>query len=368
MNFNLYDLKEKAINLYVKFVFNARNREKFYEKIYRLSHDDVGLGYNEILRELYEQEVVNNKKTAMGLVYERIIERLTIGSNISNSLSGFIPEVDKLMIASFEDGDISEGFKTLVDYNIKTKAMNGALMKALAYPTGLISFVIGIIWYFSTSLIPTLTMNIPAGAELSTSSEWMIALSSGFWIWFPSLIAFVIFMTILLKWALPNYKGRYRVALERFPPFNIYKIVNGCGFLNSLSALGKSGFQQLDALEAIAELSNPYLYQRIYLIMEKIKEGKNIGTALVEINLQFPDKEMLKDISVVSKYGALEDALDKMVTDMTEEGLRKINTQSNALKQIATFIVALTIAFLFTGIYSISQDMGAAAEQATNVK
>lgn len=364
-----YDIKEKVIEKYIKLVFNAKQREKFYDKIYRLSNDDIGLQYYDIVSELLEQETSSGKKkTSLGLVYERILERLTLGSSISESLNGFIPEVDRLMIASFEDGEISEGFHALMLYNNQTKAMNGALLKALGYPSALISFVIGIIWYFSTSLIPQLTQNIPPGAELSTSSSMMIMLSEGFWVWFPTLLGSVIFLIIVLKWALPNYNGKFRVKLESFPPFNIYRIVNGCGFLSSLSALSKSGYQQLDALETMSEMATPYLSRRINLITEKMKEGENLGVALVAINLNFPDKEMLKDIALVSKYGALEDSLDSMVINMTEQGLSTIKAQSAVLKQIATFIVALTIAFLFTGIYSISQDMGAAAEQATNVR
>lgn len=363
----LYDMKQAILFRYMKYVFNQKQREKFYSKIYRLSDDQIGLSFSIILMELKNQEFESSKgrKTPLYLVYEKMEERAALGASISESMDGFIPPVDKAMISSFEGDDISVGFGNLVEYNLKTKEMNGALGKALAYPAFLLSFVVLILGYFSVSIIPLLVENIPPSSysSLSASSAGLIAVSNGFWIWLPTLIITIITLLVVLSWALPNYNGKFRIYLENIPPFNVYRIVNGCGFLNSLSALSKSGYQEIDALEEISNIASPYLKLRIGLIVDKMKEGENIGQALVNIGMNFPDKEMLKDMAVVSKYGALEESLDTMARNMTQDGLTTIRHQSAFIKQLATMVLAGVIGFIFMGMYSISSDISTIAEQ-----
>ena len=351
-----------------KISFNYKQRIALYDKIYRLCSNEINLGYNEVIIELRDQELKYSKrKTLIYYVYEDIASQLARGSNESESLKQYVPPVDSMMIQSFAQDDISTGFKGLIEYNERTREMNSALIKALAYPSFLFAFILGIVYYFSTSLIPSLTTAIPPDAELSGTSEMMIFMSNNYSSFLTTIILSLVSIVALLAYLLPNYNGRFRKNLENIPPFSIYRIVNGCGFLNALSALSKAGFQQHQAIEEMMTTATPYLKYRLELISEQIKNSDNLGSALVNINLNFPDKKMLKEIELVSRFGVLEDSLDKYSEQMTESGLKIINGQAAVLKNFATAMVAFTIMFLFSGIYSLSQDMGDAAEKTSKM-
>lgn len=343
--------------------FNYRRKMAFFDKVYRLCSNEVNLQFIQVVEALREQEIEYNKrKTLLYYVYDDIHNQLSLGGSEAEALGMYISSVDKMMINSFSGDDISTGFRDLIAYNDKTREMNSALQKALAYPAFLFAFILLIIYYFSTSLIPSLTANLPVGAELSSTSEALMWLADNFWWFLGGIVGTIVTLVAVLSWMMPNYNGKFRVKLEQIPPFSIYRIVNGCGFLNSLSALSKAGWQQAQAIEEMYGMSKPYLAYRLNLIYERIKTGENLGEALVKIKLNFPDKEMLKDIALISQYGALEESLDKMSDEMTEEGLKIIGKQAMILKNTATFAVAGTIMFLFTGIYSLSQDMGNSVE------
>lgn len=348
-------LKKKAFNFDV--------RMAFYDKIYRLCSNEVNLSFNNVVEALKEQQFKLHKgRSILYFIYSDIASRLSSGASESEALMGFCPDVDIMMINSFKDDDISTGFKSLMDYNLKVKEMNSALVKALIYPGMLFGMSILVIWYFSTSLIPSLSASLTPDMNISSSSEMMIALSKNFYPFITGLAIFVVISISVLSWALPNYNGRFRRSLEKIPPFSIYRIVNGCGFLNALAALSNSGYQQYEAILEMKENSTKYLGHRLELISEQIKGSKNLGSALVDIQLDFPDKKMLEDIELISRFGVLEDSLSKMADDMTDKGLKLINKQATLLKHIATGVIAMTIMFMFNGIYSLSNDMGNAAE------
>lgn len=346
--------------------FNYNVRLAFYDKVYRLCSNEVNLSFNNVVEALMEQQYKLHKgKSVLYFIYQDIATRLSSGASESESLAGYAPDVDVMMINSFKDDDISLGFKNLITYNKKVKEMNGAMLKALAYPGLLLSVAIVIIWYFSTSLIPALTAAITPEMTLSNSSEAMIFLSHNFNAIFGTAGVVLIGLIVLLSWMLPNYNGSYRVYLESIPPFSIYRIVNGCGFLNALAALSESGYQQYDAIQEMRQGCTKYLDFRLNLISEQLKGAKNLGSALVDMKLNFPDKKMLEDIELISRFGVLEDSLEKMADDMTEKGLTLINKQSSVLKGFATAFISATIMFMFNGIYSLSGDMGNAAESSS---
>ena len=344
------------------FGFNVRMA--FYDKVFRLCSNEVNLSFNQVVEALREQQYKLHKgKSILYFLYTDIASRLSSGASESEALNGFVPDVDAMMINSFKDDDISSGFKNLMDYNIKVKEMNSALLKALTYPGLLFGISIVVVWYFSISLIPALTAALTPDMQLSSASEMMISLSQNFYLYLTSIGLTLIGLIVLLSWALPNYNGSFRRTLEKIPPFSIYRIVNGCGFLNALAALSNSGYQQYEAIEEMKENSTKYLAYRLELIAEQIKGAKNLGSALVDINLDFPDKKMLEDIELISRFGVLEDSLSKMADDMTEKGLNLINKQATVLKHLATGVISFTIMFMFNGIYSLSNDMGNSAEQ-----
>lgn len=362
---NLYLLKVWTFifNILKRKAFNFNVRMSFYDKIFRLCSNEVNLSFNNVVEALREQQYKLHKgRSILYFVYTDIASRLSSGASESEALSGFVPDVDAMMINSFKDDDISAGFKSLMDYNIKVKEMNSALLKALMYPGLLFGISIVVVWYFSISLIPALTASLTPDMQLSDASSMMIALSNNFYSFLIILAIFLIVLIFVLSWALPNYNGKFRKSLEKIPPFSIYRIVNGCGFLNALAALSNSGYQQYEAIEEMKENSTKYLAYRLELIAEQIKGSKNLGSALVDINLDFPDKKMLEDIELISRFGVLEDSLSKMADDMTEKGLTLINKQATILKHVATGVISFTIMFMFNGIYALSNDLGNSAE------
>jgi type II secretory pathway component PulF len=349
--------------------FNAKQRLKFYYMIEKLSAEGVELSFYVILIELQQIELEGNRqrKTLLYYVYEDFIARARSGKTIAECLHDYVPEADIMMITAFEDDDIAHGFNNLIRYNEAVLGMTREFITAIMYPAFLFMLLIAIMAYFSVSLIPTLTQNTPDNMQLSSISQILVWLSRNFTLWFTILIGFIILVVGFLFWALPNFNTALRIKLENLPPFNMYRINVGCGFLQALSMLTKSGMQQSEAIETMAKTAVPYLFHRLSVIYSKVKDGRSLGEALVLSKLNFPDKSMVSDLAILSKHGVLEDSLDKLADTMTQDGINSIKQQAGTLKIIAIASVAGIILFMFSGVYSISQDMTDAAQNTTQV-
>lgn len=379
-------LKIAIFNFLIKNSFSYKKRMAFYDKVSRLTSDDVGIPFAHVITLLMNQQIKTNSidisiprklsflfkgkeqlsfrstsKSLLYYVYEDILDKLKTGSSESESLKKFLPETDVMMVEAFVNDDISIGFKQLIEYNEKIHEMNSSLKKAVIKPAGYFIALYAIIGYFSLFLIPEILKTLPEGAELSWGSEVMVFLNDNYISMLVWTIIIVIAIIAILSWALPRYNGSLRLTLEAVPPFSIYKIVNGCGFLNALNSLTSSGFQEFEAIEKMRDLAvankNIYMAYRLNIIVDKMKQSASVGAALVDMKLNFPDKEILKDLEIYSTYGILDESLSKMTEDITEKGLSLIKIQAKVIEVVMLFVVVLGLLTLFNGIFSMTTDL-----------
>ena len=355
---NLILVHNEISRLKMRFGLTFKQRMMFYRMLEKMTGEPAGLQINEAVTELQSIEVENDLRTPLWYIYNDLIEQMrNTGANFASSLAKYIPQQDVMIISAAEQDDITLGFTTVIDNNKKIYAMKQAFVQALAYPLFLICALLGVLYYFSNNLIPAMAQNIPSNAKLSSLSLFMLALASNFYIWFWIVLGIVITMILFVWWALPNFAAKYRTYLEDIPPFNMYRLMVGCGFLLALNSLGKAGFMQIDALEQMNSLARPYLRKRIEMVMDLMADGLDIGQALIHSKLNFPDKRMIKELAIQIKYSD-DNSLDVLSANLATDGLETINRQAKILNVVITFLVFLSIGMLYFGIYGLGMDLG----------
>jgi type II secretory pathway component PulF len=335
-----------------------KKRLAMYRMLEKMTGEPATLQINEAIEELRGLEVKKDLKTRMWYVYDDVMEQMrSSDADFAKALSKYVPQQDTMIIAASEQDDITFGFSTVIDNNKKTTEMRKAFTGALAYPLLMVCVLLLLLYYFSVRVIPEFVQNIPQGALLSSTSEILIVLANNFNYWFSFLIGTIAAICLFTIWALPNFINKYRKYLEDLPPFNMYRIMVGCGFLFALNSLGRAGFMQIDALGQMVKLAKPYLRYRIEVIMDKMADGMDIGQALIDSKLNFPDKQMVKELAIQTKYSE-DDSLEVLSSTLAEDGLEAIKRQAQVLKYAITILVFGTIGFLYFSIYQFGLDLG----------
>ena len=333
-------------------------RMKMYRMFEKMTAEPASLQINEAVEELRNLEVEHDLRSRLWYVYDDIMEQMrNSDADFANSLSKYVPEQDTMIIAASEQDDITIGFTTVIENNKKTNEMKKAFIGALSYPVLLVCVLLALLFYFSVKVIPAFVESIQADTVLSPSSVFLIKLCDNFTLWFSMLILSIALLALAIYWALPNFTNKYRKYFENIPPFNMYRIMVGCGFLFALNSLGRAGFMQLEALEQMMALAKPYLKYRIRLIMEQMADGLDIGQALIHSKLDFPDKQMVRELAVFIKYSE-DDSLESLSSTLAEDGLESIKLQASVMKLLINFIVYGCIGLLYFSVYQFGIDLG----------
>lgn len=340
-----------------KTAMSYKKRMAMYRMLEKMTGEPATLQINEAIEELRSLELKKDLKSRMWYVYDDVMEQMrSSDADFAKALSRYVPQQDTMIIAASEQDDITVGFSTVIENNKKTSEMRKAFTGALAYPLLMVCVLLILLYYFSVKVIPQFVQNIPNGVVLSSTSEILIVVANKFNYWFSTLIMIIIGLSVFILWALPNFINSYRKYLEDMPPFNMYRIMVGCGFLFALNSLGRAGFMQIDALEQMIKLAKPYLRYRIEVIMDKMADGMDIGQALIDSNLNFPDKQMVIELAIQTKYSE-DDSLEVLSSTLAEDGLEVIKRQAQILKYAITLVVFGTIAFLYFSIYQFGMDL-----------
>ncbi len=160
-------------------------------------------------------------------------------------------------------------------------------------------------------------------------------------------------------WALPNYRSGFRLILDKFPPFSIYRILVGVSFLHTLSALTKAKLKQNDALIEMKRFAQPYLIYRINKYLMSINNGKSLGQALISTKLNFPDEYVIKELAMYAESGNIDDAMHEVIHSLNEDGLELVNKQAGILKTISFAWIMTLIMILIMSIFTFVMDLQA---------
>ncbi len=336
-----------------------KRRLAMYRMMEKMTGEPAALPVFDAISELQSLEDDKGLRSRMWYVYQSVIDDLRDSdANFAKAMGPYIPQQDVMVLAAAEQGDIDEGFRTLIENNKKVKEMKKIFSSALAYPSVLVVSLMGSLYFFCVKIIPQYALIIPATADISSNSKFLLDISKSFNIWFPAFCTFIVALAGFIIWALPNFNNKYRKHLEDLPPFNMYRIMVGGGFLFALNSLTKAGYQQVEALEQMVSLAKPYLKHRIQIILELMADGNDIGQALMISKLDFPDAQMVKELSIQTKYSDSDDSLEILSKTLAEDGIETIQVQAKSMNYIITFLVFGVILMLYLGVYQLGQDAG----------
>ena len=173
-----------------------------------------------------------------------------------------------------------------------------------------------------------------------------------------SCVCFVI--VIVFAWlSLPNWSGRVRTMFDKLPPWNIYKIRVSVGWMMSLAAMVSAGVSIPDAMRVIADNANGYLRNILDKTLHHIANGDNLGNALQNTGMDFPNQELIGDLTVYADMNDFDENLNHIANEYLEESVRKIESLSDALNTVGILLISGVIAWVVLGTFQMQDQITA---------
>ncbi|NRO98854.1 type II secretion system protein F [Paraburkholderia sp. NMBU_R16] len=339
----------------------APSRLRTYRKIAKMLAN--GLPLLKVLEELELRASHEGRKPNESLAitlsdWRRVVQN---GGMLSEAIDWWVPHTEQMIIMAGEQSGRLDSALTMVCTVVQyERRIRGAIVAGLAYPIAILSMTLGYLYLFGTLVIPRF-------ASIVNPQRWhgvarsLYELSKFVQDDMLYCIGLAALLMVFFVYSLPRWSGRVRAFLDRYPPYSVYRLIVGCGFLVAFSSLQNAGFTVEKALARLALQARPWLQQRIDDVLFGVKSGLNVGEAMKNTGYRFPSEEIVDDLCIYAEYKGFADALQALADEWMHEGVERIETQMRAVNGAAIVTLALVLSWLITGFFGIQQEIAALA-------
>lgn len=353
---------ERLEKLYAKLMFrlNTEKRMATARKLASLLRNDFTL--MDALGRIEMIESYGGKKPhePFAIVMREWQKNLERGMSFSDATRGWVPPDETLLVTSGNLSNLVVALENVGRVVDGTQRIRRAMRSAITYPLFLLALTFGIIIMVGVYLVPPLAEvggNDVVWTGTARSLIWLSNFSIKYW--FPIVMG--VGIVFLLIWAsMANWSGWMRSKFDSFPPWSIYKIQVSVGWLMSLAAMVSAGVTLPDAIRMLADNANKYLRDILDRTLHFIANGDNLGAALNNADRNFPEREIIGDLTIYADMTGFDENLTAVANDYLEESVRKMESISNVMNSVGILMVSAIIAWVVLGTFQMQDQITAA--------
>lgn len=340
-----------------KLQFGEKARLSTYRKLAKFMKNGISL--RQALDTMYNFASEEGKKpnNPQALALDEWRRGVAEGRRIGDAMKGWVPLRDVTIISSGEQaGKLENALENAVFLQVGSKKIKSAIIAGIAYPAVL--FMVAVIFmYIAANKI------IPAFADVVPKENWtgagrsMAIMADVVNMGLVPAILLLIAASIGVIIAMPRWQGKLRAKLDSFPPFSIYRLSVGAGFLLTMAALVKAGVAIPQSLELIRQNAPPWYKERLTATLRQMNNGANLGEALYRTKLNFPEREAVADLRAYASMKGFDESLQMLGQEWMEDSVEKIQAQSGIMRNFAMIVMASIFGWIASGIFSLQQQI-----------
>ena len=336
-------------------------REHLYERI--IVQSAAGVPMREIFVGLARRLRKSNRgrSTVEILMMESVAQSMRDGRTLAASLERWVPQNESSLIGVAEEtGEVARMLRLILETGRIVSRMAALLAGGMVKPFGLLLAGLGFVWYLSRDVLPAIMplmkghpMTGLGGALVSampaiTNMTGMIA-----------VLAVLVGLVAFIGWSLPNLTGPVRRALDRIPPWSMYRRMQGAVWLAGFSALSQVGMAERAALLKMGERATPYLRERLRVAASGLRAGRSVGDALIEARMPFPDADTVSDMSIMAGYPHYPENLARLSQQTLVSTEKAITLSSRAFAATVGAVITLLVVMLIFATLGLVSTMSA---------
>lgn len=356
-NIPAFELSYKKLEHYfMRLAFNWPMRAALYR------HLSVQLnnGINQVVAlETFKRRLARKKRYNCISVIDDIIHRIRNGIQLSVALRIWVPNDEAFTISGAEmAGNIEQAFELLLNSKARIETVKQSMFAAFTTPLIYLFAIYGMLWAIGMFFLPHIRQVMPetnvqgTGALLFECGDF----ATSFWMLIPLILTFLICGWIM--WALPNWTSKHRMFIENFFPFSFYRDLHGYVWILTFASMLQAGISDTYILRDQARFASPWLRQRLTALQRRMINGEDIADALERIGFNFPNPDMIDDISSMSGFEDFPARLIKRTKDWSDEMEENVKANVKKVGFLFNILMYALILLLLLGINSLSVQMG----------
>lgn len=223
--------------LWARTQFTDTARLRLYRKMSTMLAN--GLPLLRVLEELRYRESREGKRPRepLAVILDDCRRGVQNGRLFSETLEGWVPRSEQMILmAGEQSGQLEQTLLAVVTVVQARKKIQAVIVGGMAYPLAILGLVLVYVYLFGTKVIPQFAMMMdPATWKGAARSLYLMSI----WVqnWMGYTLAALVLLLVLLFVSMPRWRGTLRVWADNLPPYSIYRLMVGSGFLMAFSAL-----------------------------------------------------------------------------------------------------------------------------------
>lgn len=337
-----------------KFSFSAKVKTRMLRQIQRLIK--AGIPIASALDMLYNMYSNDGKKPkeSLAIVVGEWRKKYRSGLPLSRCLEGWITPSEQLIIEAGEQRErLAEAMLDALEASASAKKIKNTIVGAMAYPAFILLALGGMLYGFSTQILPTF-------AEILEPSMWtgnarrMYIVSQFVTNWFAFIGIALVILTAVIGFSLSRLTGPLRTTLDRLPPYSIYKVIEGASFMMAMRGFIGAGIPVPEALRRINKIGTPYIKSRTKAILKQVNLGRNLGDAMKRAGHRFPDPDINGEISIYAGLDSFSENLDLLAKEWIDGAVERASSSSKIIGNVVLVLLALSIGFMAISMFELN--------------
>lgn len=340
-----------------RFMFSSGTsaRRRLWIKLAKLLENGVPI--LDALKSIHERRAENGGKDPVTVAIAQWIERLRNGHRVGQAIEGWAPRDEQMLISAGEQsGKLDEALLYAAEVMQAKSKIRSAVASGLMYPAIMMLMAIGVLIMFSYKIIPEFSRVVP-DERWEGVARIMINLANFSREWIVLVLAAIVGLIAALFMSFPRWSDGLRVKLDRYPPYSVYRMLQGSTWMISLAALVAAGVRVENALQQLGQGASRWLDARTQACLRGMRSGLTMGDALAKSGYGFPDREIIDDLGVYSRLSGFDQALSIIGKEWITESVERIQGMMKAIFGISVLMVGLFIAFMVGGLIGMELQM-----------
>ncbi|WP_448531582.1 type II secretion system F family protein [Pseudothermotoga sp.] len=323
----------------------------------------AGVRLKDALSILARQDVFSSR---FRRIVNNLVLSLEMGMSFSEALRNekvFDPVFINLVSAGEEGGVLDKSLEKAADFYESSKKLQDEVKAAMAYPTFVLLFAVGVIFLITFYILPRL---ISVFGDIPTSGIVRFLLNANRFLsknWLSVLIIVISIAVGIIIFSRTRYVNYVKEWFARlFPPLaklrNMMAVERFCRILGTLTG---SGVLLTLAIEMAAAASDsPRMIKVSKRISERVREGASLRQAMLESNV-FPQL-VYEMVGTGEETGKLEEVLMKVADfyeDQIRTGVKKLVSlvEPMLIAGVGGFIAFMALT-MYSTIFQLQQTIG----------
>lgn len=346
---------------FASFCFFDKTRFRMYERL--ASPIEAGVPIKVAISQLYQRAAFKSENGTQATVLRYLLYTINNGSPVSEGLRPFIPLNEQLLLrAGEEKGNLSAAFFRAAR-NIESRGkIKSEIKSALAKPMFLTIGILVLLFFIGMHVAPQLDVILPMDMWAGPARNLAITSSFVTSMWFPLFLLLCVGFMMLLLWSQKRITGKWRIYLEKIPPYSLFRVLQGASWLTTYSSMLQSGRRVESILVELIFMAerdgNKYLADRTYKIMvENAAGAENIGIAMERAGTAFPDNELIADLVMQSSLTNFDQRIEVLADRWINDSVKRVQKIARLINGITFLVLCSVITMIVMGVISLQQQI-----------